>query len=331
MQESGIFVVALTPNAVRSDWVKQETAYALSHQKQMQVFPLLVQACEVEQLSGLLTTLQFVDFERGYDEGLAKLCRALGLASYGSERSKPYVPVPQPTRPSAATWGKLQQRVDSALTDQKWEEAERLIKHWLELDPDDPTALAARTLLHELKHAAELSRNQRQLDEALANENWKEAARYAAILLQLEPRQPRAERALNLAQSKLQVLHTTILTLAKGVTLEMIRIPAGVFLFGENKQKLKLAEYWISKTTVTVAQYWAFLQTTKHLRGSYWEWKEIKRKPYLDHPAVDVNWADANSFCAWASQVTGSAIRLPSEQEWEKAARGQMGMNSHGD
>ena len=105
----------------------------------------------------------------------------------------------------------------------------------------------------------------------------------------------------------------------------MVRIREGDFLYGENQQKLTLAEFWMGRTPVTVAQYWAFLQATKHPRNGYWQWDEAKRKPYLNHPAVDVDWNDANAFCTWASQATGSAIRLPSEQEWEKAARGTDG------
>ncbi|NJM42509.1 MAG: formylglycine-generating enzyme family protein, partial [Anaerolineae bacterium] len=135
---------------------------------------------------------------------------------------------------------------------------------------------------------------------------------------------PHAQRALRLAQSK-WAANTQLLTLAPGITLEMVRIPAGPFLYGEDKQKLDLPEFWMGKTPVTVAQYWAFLQATKHPRENYWKWDEAKRKPYLNHPAVDVSWDDANAFCKWASQVTGNALRLPSEQEWEKAARGTDG------
>ena len=336
LSESGVFVVALTPNAVQSSWVKQETAYALQARQRghMKLFPLLVQACEVEQLSSLLTTIQHVDFEQGFDDGFTSLCRVIGITPHGSTPSKGVDPSPTSASSSItpSTWDKLQQRVDAALNNQHWAEAERLIDHWLALEPDDNVALAAQARLNELRRAAEAAARAAQLresrektGEALADENWEEVERHATIWLQLEPDNVRAERALKLTQGKLNATRAQTvptLTLAPGVTLEMVRVPAGPFLYGDHKKKIELAEFWLGKTPVTVAQYWAFLQATKHPRNGYWGWDEAKRRPYLNHPAVDVSWDDAKAFCDWASKATGIALRLPGEQEWEKAARG---------
>jgi hypothetical protein len=144
LSECGIFVVALTPNAVGSGWVKIETAYALQARQcgQMQLFPLLVQACEVDALSSLLTTVQQVNFERDYDAGFAALCRVMGVAPpaspsprlenssasepHPSERRAPTQHPPAPAAPAS----KLEQAFTAALASKNWAEAQRRLTHW---------------------------------------------------------------------------------------------------------------------------------------------------------------------------------------------------------
>lgn len=102
------------------------------------------------------------------------------------------------------------------------------------------------------------------------------------------------------------------------IGIEAVKIPAGEFLYGDNKEKRRLDEFWIAKTPVTNEQYKAFVDATKHQAPQHWQNGRIpagKEK----HPVVYVSWDDAQAFCKW---VGG---RLPSEQEWEKAARGRDG------
>jgi formylglycine-generating enzyme required for sulfatase activity len=127
-----------------------------------------------------------------------------------------------------------------------------------------------------------------------------------------------------------------VIPLATGVEMTYVCIPAGTFLMGsadgdkdasdheKPQHKVHLEEYWIGKTPVTNAQYSAFLEATGHRVP--WDWKnDIPPKAKQDHPVVSISWQEARDFCAWAGDVSGENIRLPSEAEWEKAARGTDG------
>jgi len=69
--------------------------------------------------------------------------------------------------------------------------------------------------------------------------------------------------------------------------------------------------FFIAETEVTNAQYEVF--DPKHERSEY--------SPGDNDPVVDVSWDDAKRYCAWLSEKSGQAIRLPSESEWECASR----------
>ena len=105
-------------------------------------------------------------------------------------------------------------------------------------------------------------------------------------------------------------------------TFELIDIPAGEFLAGENKQRLSLPEFFIARTPITVAQFAIFVETT----GYGYSFRDaLQDKQHADHPVVNVSFYDAIAFCEWASNLLGRTIRLPTEHEWEKAARGGDG------
>lgn len=105
---------------------------------------------------------------------------------------------------------------------------------------------------------------------------------------------------------------------------EMIHIPAGDFLIGDledddkqsvyYRKKAALAGYWIYKYPVTVKQYSAFCAATGHEMPLEPKWGWVD-----DNPIVNVTWEDAKMYCDWAK------AELPSELEWEKAARGTDG------
>ncbi|HZQ05441.1 MAG TPA: bifunctional serine/threonine-protein kinase/formylglycine-generating enzyme family protein [Anaerolineae bacterium] len=112
------------------------------------------------------------------------------------------------------------------------------------------------------------------------------------------------------------------------IVIEFIRIPAGSFFMGSlpeddpaaqpdelPQRRFELDEYWISKYPITVAQYTVFTNATG--RQAPFDFPQKSK-----YPVVNVTWFDASIFCQWASDSSGKAVRLPSEAEWEKAARG---------
>jgi formylglycine-generating enzyme required for sulfatase activity len=87
------------------------------------------------------------------------------------------------------------------------------------------------------------------------------------------------------------------------------------------QSRLTPGAFQIAKHPVTVAEYAAFVQQSGYNAPSHWT--NQRQKP--DHPVVNVSWLDAQAYAAWLAQATGESWWLPTEAEWEKAARGTDG------
>jgi len=142
---------------------------------------------------------------------------------------------------------------------------------------------------------------------------------------------------------------------------EMIHIPAGEFWMGTDRQALELAgiewgdwmehetphhrvhlpDYAIGKYPVTNAEFARFIEDGGYPNSQLWTrggwvWREERKqthprywgKPEYDDPSqpvVGASWYEAVAYCNWLGAKTGKPYRLPSEAEWEKAARGTDG------
>lgn len=117
---------------------------------------------------------------------------------------------------------------------------------------------------------------------------------------------------------------------------EMVRIPAGKFTMGakeddpeayddEQPQRvINLPEYEIGKYPITNGEYAAFVESTGHKPPENWV-DGLLPAGKEKHPVTYVSWYDARDYCKWLSQETGQEYYLPTEAQWEKAARGTDG------
>jgi formylglycine-generating enzyme required for sulfatase activity len=123
--------------------------------------------------------------------------------------------------------------------------------------------------------------------------------------------------------------------------IALVKIPGGRFLYGEKKKPRSVETFWIARYPVTYAQYRAFLEAEDGYRKDDWwaglDVTESDRVPAAPRwseancPRETVNWFEAMAFCAWLThrltQLHGRKIevRLPTEWEWERSARGTEG------
>lgn len=129
-----------------------------------------------------------------------------------------------------------------------------------------------------------------------------------------------------------------LLSIQTPIQIELVRIPAGEFLMGSDPTSDKfgdrrkeqpqhlvyLDEYFIAKYPITNSQYDVFLKSTDYPTVRSWRGDNLP-KGKESHPVTDIAWNDAMAFVSWLSKETDQPFRLPSEAEWEKAARGLDG------
>jgi formylglycine-generating enzyme required for sulfatase activity len=112
---------------------------------------------------------------------------------------------------------------------------------------------------------------------------------------------------------------------------EMVFIPAGEFIMGSNadknniaypEHKVDLPAYWIDKYEVTFKEFLRFSVDTGYTgegaKGGQ-DWRLFATMDKALYPVVYITWKDAEEYCKYAEK------RLPTEEEWEKAARGPNG------
>ncbi len=114
--------------------------------------------------------------------------------------------------------------------------------------------------------------------------------------------------------------------------IDWVEIPGGTFIY-QNGERRDLPTFWIARHPVTNRQYRAFIKDSGY-RNKQW-WKGVKQPkpkksswPQGNRPRTDIDWSEAVAFSRWLNARLGlpeASIRLPTEVEWERAARGRDG------
>ena len=142
---------------------------------------------------------------------------------------------------------------------------------------------------------------------------------------------------------------------------DLVLVKGGHFIMGCNNNDAKdlaeepehevfVSDYYISKFVVTVKDFKLFVEETGYesfaekniWKYTRWEnkfnrkinWRcneigEIRHDDELNFPVIHVNWVDAMEYCNWLSQKHNKTFRLPTEAEWEYAAKGGQFSNGY--
>ena len=151
-----------------------------------------------------------------------------------------------------------------------------------------------------------------------------------------------------MATPSLDVQTPYIVTRQSMLGIDWCWVPGGVFTMGGEQfddekpiHDVNVDGFWMMRYPVTNGQYRQFIEAGGYADEKWWTaagWAERQeagwREPRYwkdsqwngaEQPVVGVSWYEAVAFCQWASEITGREIRLPTEAEWEKAARGTDG------
>ena len=358
--ESGIFIAVLSPAAVQSRWVKNETyvAIELESKGHLRFVPLDVEHCDVP---GLWSVYQRVSFLGGYADGLKALLA--DLEQTGRLPSEKLAASPEPPQAAGAAnaFGKIDQQISGLARVQATEGR---------TPSQGPTVLSAYLLRMKrnplpflLGGAGVVALAVVLVIMAVSSGKGQATPTPLAVLrptltpattfsLLAQPTNVPASATPMARPAATPSIGSTLISEKDGMV--MVYVPAGEFLMGsadsdaqaqgdeKPQHQVYLDAFWIDKTEATNAMFAHFVAATGYktdaekigqgwtLTGSQWgnvkgaDWQhphgpDTNISGLDNHPAEMVSWNDAQAYCQWAGR------RLPTEAQWEKAARGTDG------
>ncbi|HRC88367.1 MAG TPA: SUMF1/EgtB/PvdO family nonheme iron enzyme, partial [Thermoanaerobaculia bacterium] len=114
--------------------------------------------------------------------------------------------------------------------------------------------------------------------------------------------------------------------------IRFLWVPPGEFSMGSNEigdherpaHRVKLSGFWLAETPVTNRQYGLYLGGGQGKVKEPYSW-HVRRFSSPKQPVVQVGWEEAQAYCQWLSGLASQPVNLPSEAQWEYAARGSQG------
>jgi len=189
-------------------------------------------------------------------------------------------------------------------------------------EADAPRAERARVLLRRAEDALAAAELVRRAEGALREGSAPRALELAEKALRLAPGDAAVKKLVSRAQAAVSRPPREV---TDSIGIKLVLVPEGRFAMGSEAgakderpaREVRLGAYYIGVHEVTNAQFELFRPEHRKLRDP--------RAPLDDCPVTNVTWDEARAFCEWLSEKEGFAYRLPTEAEWERAARGDSG------
>ncbi len=344
LEECEIFMLILTPAAIGSENVKDEIGYAIDNNKR--ILPILLENCNVPLR---LRRFQYVDFTTmSYDEGVKSAKQLLtnlineatvpkGKIRAGSQdeesRAKAEIIAEQKAKSDQFESERGTVIKASALLAQgkqlfqkkDWPGAAQIFRQVLTLIPNHAETMKLLSNAEaQIQQERELLARKIEEPDAEEKPSQPEVQPVEEMAAPSRKRLPRKAIIFGAVGSLLAltgIIGASVFLAGNKpssiTSVGMVNIPAGSYPISTDSN-VEVANFWIDRYETTNSDYAKFIDDTQNDPPGYWVDGQIPAG-LRNHPVSQVTWDQAEEYCSWTGK------RLPTEAEWEIAARGPFG------